>query len=88
MVFVLIASLLSGSPMAPSSRVTCWCLKGHHRRWVLLRVIPFPVPIEPARLGPPVVSFYPFWGEGSPAKIDYRKKGALILTSKPGGPRS
>ena len=28
-----------------------------------------------------VVSFYPFFGEGSPAKIDYRKKGTLILTS-------
>ena len=22
-----------------------------------------------------------FWGEGSPTKIDYRKKGTLILTS-------
>ena len=32
-------------------------------------------------LGPPVVPFYPFLGEGSPAKIDYRKKGTLILTS-------
>ena len=29
----------------------------------------------------PVVPFYPFLGEGSPTKIDYRKKGALILTS-------
>ena len=34
-------------------------------------------------LGPPVVPFYPFCGEGSPTKIDYRKKGALILTSLP-----
>ena len=25
--------------------------------------------------------FYPFFGEGSPTKIDYRKKGTLILTS-------
>ena len=25
-------------------------------------------------LGPPVVPFYPFLGEGSPTKIDYRKK--------------
>ena len=25
--------------------------------------------------------FYPFLGEGSPTKIDYRKKGTLILTS-------
>ena len=33
-------------------------------------------------LGPPVVPFYPFFGEGSPTtKIDYRKKGALILSS-------
>ena len=33
------------------------------------------------RLGPPVVPFYPFFGEGSPSKIDYRKTGTLILTS-------
>ena len=26
-------------------------------------------------LGPPVVPFYTFFGEGSPAKIDYRKEG-------------
>ena len=32
-------------------------------------------------LGPPVVPFYPFWGEGSPIKVDYRQKGTLILTS-------
>ena len=32
-------------------------------------------------LGPPVVPFCPFLGEGSPTKIDYRKKGTLILTS-------
>ena len=32
-------------------------------------------------LGPPVVPFCPFWGESSPAKIDYSKKGTLILTS-------
>ena len=25
--------------------------------------------------------FYPFLGEGSPTKMDYRKKGTLILTS-------
>ena len=34
-----------------------------------------------AMLGPPVVLFYPFWGEGSPTKTDYRKKGTLILSS-------
>ena len=28
-------------------------------------------------LGPPVVPFYPFWGEGSPTKIDYGKRGNL-----------
>ena len=32
-------------------------------------------------LGPPVVPFTPFLGEGSPTKIDYRKKGTLILNS-------
>ena len=30
-------------------------------------------------LGPPVVPFYPFFGEGSPTKIDDRKKGTLII---------
>ena len=34
-------------------------------------------------LGPPVVPFYPFFGEGSPTKIDYSKKGTLIPTSLP-----
>ena len=29
----------------------------------------------------PVVPFYPFWGEGSPTKIDHRKKGTLVLAS-------
>ena len=32
-------------------------------------------------LVPPVVPFYPFLGEGSPTKIDYRKKGTHILNS-------
>ena len=32
-------------------------------------------------LGPPVVPFYPFLGEGSPTQIDYITKGTLILTS-------
>ena len=27
------------------------------------------------------VDLHPFLGEGSPTKIDYRKKGTLILTS-------
>ena len=32
-------------------------------------------------LGPPVVPFYPFFGEGSPTKLDYRKKmGTLFLS--------
>ena len=34
---------------------------------------------------PIVAPFYPFLGEGSPTKIDYSKKGTLILTST-GGP--
>ena len=29
----------------------------------------------------PAVPFYPFLGEGSPTKMDYRKKATLILTS-------
>ena len=34
------------------------------------------------KLGPPVVPFYPFVGEGPPTKIEYRKeKCTLILTS-------
>ena len=36
---------------------------------------------ENVSLGPPVVPFYPFLGEGSSTKIDYLKKGTLILTS-------
>ena len=35
-------------------------------------------------LGPPVVPLYPFLGEGSPTKIDYRKRGTQILTSTGG----
>ena len=27
--------------------------------------------------------FYPFWGEGSPTKIDYRKKGTQDLGKRP-----
>ena len=30
------------------------------------------------RLGPPVVPFYPFLGEGSPTKIDYREEKGLF----------
>ena len=32
-------------------------------------------------LGPPVVPFYLFLGEGFPTKIDYRKRGTLIEAS-------
>ena len=40
------------------------------------------VGLKEDQLGPPVVPFLTlFMGEGSPTKIDYRKKGALILTS-------
>ena len=38
-------------------------------------------------LGPPVVPFYPFLGEGSPTKIDYRKKGYPYSNLSTGGPR-
>ena len=40
-------------------------------------------------LGPPTRCPFTnfFWGEGSPTKIDCRKRGALILTSLLGGPR-
>ena len=32
--------------------------------------------------GPPAIGALSlFWGEGSPTKVDYRKKGILILTS-------
>ena len=41
-----------------------------------------PHPKAPFWLGPPVVPFSPlFLGEGSSTKIDYRKKGTLILES-------
>ena len=55
----------------------------------LARVMQHPATFNTRRtyicwLGPPVVSFYTFFsGEGSPTRIDYRKKsGTLILTSK------
>ena len=32
-------------------------------------------------LGPPVAPFCSLFGEGSPTKIDYREKGALVLPS-------
>ena len=44
-------------------------------------------------LGPPVVPFYPFWGEGSPTNINHRKKRKEKKTRYPysdlstGGPR-
>ena len=39
------------------------------------------VPLICQTLGPPVLPFYPFWGEGSPTEIDYSNKGTLILAS-------
>ena len=45
---------------------------------------PSPVGLQSANIiGPPVVPFFPFWGEGSPTKIDYSKKktGTLFLSS-------
>ena len=54
------------------------------RFWVL-GGLPVGFPCQPPRwdhqLGPPV-PIYPFLGEGSPTKIDYREKGTLILTSQ------
>ena len=39
-------------------------------------------PDKEGDLGPPVVPFLtPLLGEGSPTKVDYRKKGTLIPTS-------
>ena len=37
-------------------------------------------------LGPPVVPFYPFLGEGSPTEIDYRKKRYPYSILSTGGP--
>ena len=37
--------------------------------------------LQVVRLGPAVVPCYLSLGEGSPTKIDYRKRSALILTS-------
>ena len=42
---------------------------------------PQPGRFSGSQLGPPVVPFYPCLGEGSPTKMDYKKKGTLILTS-------
>ena len=42
---------------------------------------------EKLKLGPPVVPFYPFLGEGSPTKLDYRTKvGTLNPNLSTGGP--
>ena len=41
----------------------------------------FPFLMASQEIGDLVVPFYPFLGEGSPTKIDYRKKGTLILAS-------
>ena len=68
---------------------------GHMFGRVLLRVLlevagmpsgsagrlPISLPIICVCLGPPVVPIYPLLGEGSPTKINYRRKGTLILTS-------
>ena len=37
-------------------------------------------------LGPPVAPFYPFFGEGSPTKIDYRKNKYPYSILSTGGP--
>ena len=41
---------------------------------------------QATRLGPPVVVYYLFWGEGSPTKIDYRKKWYPYSNLSTGGP--
>ena len=47
-------------------------------RWSFWLKFPHP---ECSSLGLQVVPFYRFLGKGSPTKIEYRKKGTLILTS-------
>ena len=37
--------------------------------------------LKGTKLGPSVVPFCPLLGEGTPTKIDYRKKGILVLAS-------
>ena len=49
-------------------RPTAWFAKDSRRRALILLI-------------PPVVPCYPFLEEGSPTKIDYRKKGTLFLAS-------
>ena len=44
-------------------------------------ILPVCCPYADLQLGPPVVPFYTFLGEGSPTKIDYRRKGTLVLAS-------
>ena len=56
------------SPRVPSSSCSI-SSKGNQRR----RICGFP-----ELLGPPVVPFYPLLGEGSPTKIDYRKRVPLF----------
>ena len=62
--------------LPPCVCVAAWCTepegnnKSHHQ----------------SLLGPPVVLFYPFFGEGFSTKIDYRKKGYSSSTLSAGGP--
>ena len=45
-------------------------------------LVPFVEDLGILFLGPPVVPFHPFWGEGPPFQIRLpKKKGALTLTS-------
>ena len=48
--------------------------------WKVVDVVDPRKRAEGSSLGPPVATFYPFFGEGSPTKTDYRKKGTLILS--------
>ena len=45
-----------------------------HRKHVVVFSFGFALNLNQPLLGPPVVPFYPFLGEGSPTKIDYRKR--------------
>ena len=63
----------------PQSRTSCWVNSNHYVHVLKWRFIYIYIYIH---LGLPVVPSYPFLREGSPTKIDYRKKGdTLILAS-------
>ena len=83
--FLVVAGVFKTSFVQKDTRETQAGRPGKHsaRPWAgaLDEVRQFGGWCKPHSLGPPVVPFYPFLGEGSPTKIDYRKKVTLILTS-------